>query len=127
MKLSVTDIEKSRADDLAKKFGAKSLSLRRLWKSTRSFDLVVNCTPVGMKGVPGNPLKASFVKPGSVFIDVIYNPPVTKAMQTAEKRGAKVYGGLEMLVQQGAESFRLWTGSEPSVDAMREAARRALQ
>lgn len=127
VKLSVTDIEKSRADDLAKKFGAKSLSLRRLWKSTRSFDLVVNCTPVGMKGVPGNPLKASFVKPGSVFIDVIYNPPVTKAMQTAEKRGAKVYGGLEMLVQQGAESFRLWTGSEPSVDAMREAARRALQ
>lgn len=126
-KLSVTDIEKSRADELAKKFGARSLSLKRLWKSSRSFDLVVNCTPVGMKGVPGTPLKASFVKPGSMFIDVIYNPPVTRAMQTAEKRRAKAYGGLEMLVQQGAESFRLWTGLEPNVDAMREAAGRALQ
>jgi shikimate dehydrogenase len=64
--------------------------------------------------------------PSSVFFDIIFNPPVTEAMQTAEASGARVYGGLEMLVQQGAESFRLWTGLEPNIDVMREAARRAL-
>lgn len=125
-RLTIIDIEKGRADELAKVFGGKSVSVRKLWKSDRSFDLVVNCTPVGMKGMAGTPLKAGFVRPGSVFIDVIYNPPVTKAMEIASGRGARAYGGLEMLVQQGAESFRIWTGSEPSVKAMREAAGGAL-
>jgi shikimate dehydrogenase len=115
-RLTIIDIEKSRSEALAKSFGAKSESVKRLWKSDKSFDLVVNCTP----------LKAGFVGPGSVFFDIIYNPPVTKAMELAAGRGAKAYGGLEMLVQQGAESFRLWTGLEPNVDAMRVAAGRAL-
>jgi shikimate dehydrogenase len=125
-RLTIIDIEKGRADELAKSFGARSVSVKRQWKSDRSFDLVVNCTPVGMKGTAGTPLKAGFVEPGSVFIDIIYNPPVTKAMDLAARRGAKAYGGLEMLVQQGAESFRIWTGLEPNVDAMREAAGGAL-
>lgn len=126
-RLTITDIEKGRADGLAKSFGGKSVSVKRLWKSDRSFDLVVNCTPVGMKGMAGTPLKAGFVRPGSVFIDIIYNPPVTRAMELAVRKGAKAYGGLEMLVQQGAESFRIWTGLEPGIDAMRVAAGRALQ
>lgn len=126
VRLTIIDIEKGRADELAKTFGAGSVSVKKLWKSDRSFDLVVNCTPVGMKGMAGTPLKAGFVGPGSVFIDIIYNPPVTKAMEVAASRGAKAYGGLEMLVQQGAESFRIWTGLEPGVDAMRAAAGRAL-
>lgn len=125
-KLTIIDIEKARADELAKSFGGTSVSVKRLWKSDRSFDLVVNCTPVGMKGVAGTPLKAGFVGPHSVFIDIIYNPPLTRAMEVATRRGAKAYGGLEMLVQQGAESFRTWTGQEPSIDAMRKAAERAL-
>jgi shikimate dehydrogenase/3-dehydroquinate dehydratase type I len=125
-KITVVDIEKKRADELARTFGAKSESLKRLWKSGRTFDLVVNCTPVGMKGVPGNPVTAALFGPGSVFVDIIFNPPVTTAMKTAEREGARVLGGLEMLVQQGAESLRIWTGLEPNVEAMREAARRAL-
>lgn len=125
-RMTVIDIESRRAEDLAKAFGARPVRLGKLQKSRESFDLVVNCTPVGMKGQAGNPIRASYVKPGGVFVDIIFNPLVTKAMETAEKRGAKAYGGLEMLVQQGAESFRRWTGKEPNVDAMREAARRAL-
>lgn len=125
-KITIVDIEKKRADELARTFGAKSESLKRLWKSGRTFDLVVNCTPVGMKGVPGNPITAALFEPGSVFVDIIFNPPVTAAMKTAERAGAKVLGGLEMLVQQGAESLRIWTGLEPRVETMREAARRAL-
>jgi 3-dehydroquinate dehydratase/shikimate dehydrogenase len=124
--ITIVDIEKKRADELARTFGAKSESLKKLWKSGRTFDLVVNCTPVGMKGVPGNPITAALFKPGSVFVDVIFNPPVTAAMKTAEREGARVLGGLEMLVQQGAESLRIWTGLEPRVTMMREAARRAL-
>ena len=125
-RVTVTDIENERAVALAKKFGAHSIAIKKLWKSRRPFDLVVNCSPSGMKGVGGIPIKATFLGPGSVYVDAVYNPPVTRAMQIAETRGARAYGGLEMLVQQGAESFRLWTGMEPNVEAMREAARRAL-
>ncbi len=126
-RVTVVDIEKSRADQLAKMFHAHSQSLPRVFKSGNSYDVVVNCSPVGMKGIPGNPVVKNLFHKGSAFFDVIYNPQVTKAMETAEKAGAKAYGGLEMLVQQGAESFRIWTGSEPNVEVMREAAREALQ
>jgi len=126
-RVTVVDIEKKRADRLAKAFGGHSQSLPRLFKSGRSFDIVVNCSPVGMKGMPGNPIVKSLIKPGSTFFDVVYNPPVTKAMIMAQKAGAAVHGGLEMLVQQGAESFRIWTETEPNVDAMREAAMGALK
>ncbi len=125
--LTIIDVEHQRAVELARTFGGKAISVRRLWNSDISFDLVVNCTPIGMKGMAGSPLKASFVRPGSVYIDIVYNPPSTKAMEIASGRGARAFGGLEMLVQQGAESFRIWTGREPNVETMREAAGRALQ
>ncbi len=126
-RVTVVDIEKRRADHLAKVFDARSESLPRLFKSGKSFDLVVNCSPVGMKGMPGNPVVKSLFHPGTAFIDVVYNPPVTKAMEMAQKAGAAVSGGLEMLVHQGAESFRIWTGKEPNIEVMREAARGSLK
>jgi shikimate dehydrogenase/3-dehydroquinate dehydratase type I len=126
-KTTIIDIDKKRARRLAATFGARTAPLNRTLNRGGHFDLVVNCSPVGMKGVPGNPVKPTVFGPGSVFIDIIFNPPVTQAMRTAEASGARAFGGLEMLVQQGAESFRLWTGLEPNVDVMREAARRALE
>lgn len=125
-KTTVIDIEKKRARKLAGTFGAKSASVKKVLNHEGPFDLIVNCSPVGMKGVPGNPVKPRLFSAGSVFFDIIFNPTTTEAMWTAEAMGAKAYGGLEMLVHQGAESFRLWTGLEPNVDIMREAARRAL-
>jgi shikimate dehydrogenase len=123
---TIIDIEEKRARKLATTFGARTAPLNRVLNHGGPFDLIVNCSPVGMKGVPGNPVKAVVFSPSSVFFDIIFNPPITEAMRTAEASGARAYGGLEMLVQQGAESFRLWTGLEPNIDVMREAAGRAL-
>ena len=127
-KVTITDIEMKRARKLAREYGCKAVTPGSFFRSKEEFSLIVNCTPVGMKGVSDkSPVKDYLFKPGSAFIDIIFNPPETTAMRTAKKRGASAYGGLEMLVQQGAESFRLWTGMEPDVEAMREAARRALE
>jgi len=126
-KFEVADIEPTRATGLAKSFGGRAIPVRNVNNSQEPYDLVVNCTPIGMKGVPGSSVKGNLFKRGSVLIDVVYNPEVTAAMRLARKRGARAYGGLEMLVQQGAQSFRLWTGREPDVGAMRTAARRALR
>ena len=112
---------------MSRRFRARTSTIGGLWKLRKDFDLIVNCSPVGMKGVSReSPVKPYVFRPGVVFVDVIFNPPVTEAMRLARREGAEAHGGLEMLVQQGAESFRLWTGIKPNVDAMREAAKGAL-
>ncbi|MCU0852106.1 MAG: shikimate dehydrogenase [Thermoplasmata archaeon] len=126
-KITITDIDMRAANKLARSCHGRPVTLKKLLESGETFDIVVNCSPVGMKGHPGNPIKSSLLGYRSTYFDVIYNPPVTEAMALARESGSRVIGGLEMLVQQGAESFRLWTGIEPNVYAMREAARRALE
>jgi len=127
-RVTITDIEMKRARKLAREFKCKAVPPGSFYRTKQDFSLIVNCTPVGMKGVSDkSPVKDYLFGPGTVFIDIIFNPPETTAMKMAKQRGASAHGGLEMLVQQGAESFRLWTGKEPDVEAMREAARRALE
>jgi shikimate dehydrogenase/3-dehydroquinate dehydratase type I len=126
-RISVTDIDLDRARKLARDFKGRAMTIKDIWLEKQEFQLVVNCTPVGMKGASDDsPVRDYVFRPGAVFVDIIFNPPRTTAMKIAEAKGVKAYGGLEMLVQQGVESFRLWTGVKPNVDAMREAARRAL-
>ena len=57
--------------------------------------------------------------PGQTLVDLPY--PETATGRAAGKAGARVIGGLEVLVAQGAASFELWTGREAPVDVMRAA------
>jgi shikimate dehydrogenase len=80
----------------------------------------------GTQEEKGSPVPVDLIPAGALVFDLIYRPPETKLMAAARKRGARVLGGLPMLVYQGAESFRLWTGLEPPVDVMFRAARAAI-
>ena len=96
----------------------------------RHADLVVNCTPVGMRHTDAeqdSPMPAESLTPNLWICDLVYNPRETVLVQDARKAGAHVVGGLEMLVLQAVESIRLWTGQEPPVDIMRKAALDALR
>jgi len=76
--------------------------------------LIVNSTPVGMYPTMDDSVLSTpdvFVKDQVVF-DLIYNPVKTKFLQLAESKGAFTVNGLNMLVQQAAKSFTLWTGNE---------------
>lgn len=91
--------------------------------------LLVNCTSVGMAGTASgkaSPLPAELIPSGILVFDLVYSPPETRLMATARKRGARVLGGLPMLVYQGAASFELWAGLAAPLDIMREAAHKAL-
>ena len=92
-------------------------------------DLVVNCTSVGSTGTGeegDSPVPAEVIHEGALVYDIIYRPYETTLMRTAKERGAKVLGGLPMLIYQGAASFTLWTGRDAPIDVMFEAARKAL-
>jgi len=97
--------------------------------SVLSCRLLINCTSVGMAGTQeekGSPVPIDLIPAGALVFDLIYRPIQTPLMAAARKRGAGVLGGLPMLIYQGADSFRLWTGLEPPVDVMFRAARTAL-
>ena len=55
-----------------------------------------------------------------IVFDVIYNPEETLLLKKAKAAGCAVSNGLNMLLYQGAASFRLWTGQEMPVDIIRE-------
>jgi shikimate dehydrogenase len=79
-------------------------------------DLVVNATPV--RDVVLVDLHA-----GLTVVDLAYGPEETALVAAARAEGCVVIDGLEALVRQGGASFRLWTGLEPPLDAMRHAVR----
>jgi len=75
--------------------------------------LIVNATTIGMYPEVEDTITDiddSFNEEQIVF-DLIYNPGKTKFLETAEMQGAKVLGGLKMLISQAAKSFELWTGA----------------
>jgi shikimate dehydrogenase len=95
-----------------------------------SADMIVNCTPVGQRHTETegeSPLPAPLLRPGLWVYDLVYNPLETPLLAAARATGANPIAGLEMLVYQAAESLRLWTGREPPIDIMRDAAQRALE
>jgi shikimate dehydrogenase len=80
-----------------------------------------------MAHLAGNPLpeNASLAHcPG--VIDLIYGQE-TPLVSRAREAGCAVTDGIEMLVQQGAASFRIWTGTEPDLDVMRKVCRTELE
>lgn len=100
-------------------------------------DLVVNTTPVGMASgrdpasagaCPLQAVELEALRPSCWVYDLIYVPRPTRLLQEASRRGCTGLDGLEMLVQQGAASLRLWSGcAEVPVERMRQAALRELQ
>jgi 3-dehydroquinate dehydratase/shikimate dehydrogenase len=91
-----------------------------------SWDVLVNCTPVGMYPRSNDtPLDASLLTGRHVY-DLVYNPTVTRLMREAANAGCQAIGGLEMLVAQALEQFEWWTGTKPPAGVMREAALKRL-
>ena len=92
-----------------------------LSSAVREADILINATPVGMAPDTDRSLivDPSLFAPGMTVADVIYHPRKTKLLALAEEAGCSICPGEEMLLYQGAEAFRLWTGREMPVDEIR--------
>ncbi len=82
-------------------------------------DLVVNATSSGMEPyAKETPIPAELLPVGCWVYDLVYNPPKTRLLQMARQRGCRIIPGMSMLLYQGAEAFKLWTGETPPLSVM---------
>lgn len=84
--------------------------------------ILTNATSVGMApNVDGCIVSDSSMLPeGLIVSDVIYNPMETKLLKMAKERGCKTFNGMYMLLYQGAEAFKIWTGREMPVEHIKK-------
>ena len=110
---------------------AKSISLEEegLAAAAASANLIVNCTTVGMSHGPdetGTPLPPALIPATALVYDLVYNPLETPLLREAARAGAGTLSGIYMLVYQGADSFKMWTGQDAPVAVMLDAATIAM-
>lgn len=84
----------------------------------KTADLIVNCTPVGMKDSDPELLPQNVFNGKQFVFDLIYNPAETRLLKDAKMAGCGTINGLGMLVYQGALAFERWTGVKPDTDIM---------
>ena len=125
----------SRAQSLAaaikKEFGikvtVKQLNQKTLRSAIAEHNLIVNATPLGMhEGWFKMSLGKSKLEKGTIAYDLVYRPIETGFLQEFRKLGATCIKGYEMLVEQAALSFEIWTGKKAPKAIMTKAALSAI-
>jgi shikimate dehydrogenase len=100
----------SRRLERARELGARAVS------ECEAADLLVNCTPADMGELPVE------LENYGCIVDFAYGDAPRALLASAQALGIPVVDGLELLVQQGALSFELFTGRPAPVELMRQAA-----
>jgi len=113
-----------KAQALAQDFGVEA----RPWAALGQADgeILVQTTSVGLKE-DRSPVPREILGRFKVVMDIVYDPLETRLLREARAEGCLVVNGLKMLVYQGAEQFKLFTGLEPPVELMEQAALEALK
>lgn len=122
-RVSIWNRTQSRAAQLAHEFHASVVDYLSPPSRCGAIDLIVNTTPVGMMPHSAqSPLRLLGRGFGAQYVcDLVYHPRETLLLHEAKAIGARAISGIEMLVYQGAEAFRLWTGRAAPIEVMRRA------
>ncbi len=125
IEVTIANRTRSRAEELATQFGAEATELDNV--QSRSFDLIVNSTSVGLKACK-SPVSADFWQGFSgIAFDAVFDPLVTKFLADAKSAGADIITGETMLLYQGTRQFTIWTGKAAPVEVMRSALESEMQ
>jgi 3-dehydroquinate dehydratase/shikimate dehydrogenase len=117
-KITVTGRNQKKGQALAAVVKGEAVSIREA--SGRHFDALVHATPLGMFPNPDSCLFSDAI-PADVVLDMVYNPRETLLLKRAGEQGLTVIPGIEMLLEQAAHQFELWTGETAPRAVMREA------
>ena len=124
--LTIVNRSPERGQALARLINEKTAASARYVPLTPNFsipsdcDILVQTTSIGLYPDPSCPhIDFSSLRPEIVVCDIIPNPIQTLFIQKAAEKGCRTFSGFDMLVNQGAFSFRLWTGKEAPIQAMK--------
>ena len=111
----MSDVAYARAEFLRKR-------LKLFGDAIAGTDVLTNATKVGMK--PLHELSVikdvSMLRPDLLVSKYVYNPYITKLLEQAQAAGCKTVDGYGMLLWQGYEQFKLWTGEDFPIEYIRE-------
>jgi 3-dehydroquinate dehydratase/shikimate dehydrogenase len=131
--VTVVARDKKKAEQFADEFDIDWTTLSNI-KDQRSkivddFDIVVDTSPLGMKGPLENEalFTADELKGVKFVYDIVTRPVDTPLIREAKEAGVPAIGGLEMVVAQGAKQFEIWTGMTPPVSTMKEAVTKRME
>ncbi|MBN2447111.1 MAG: type I 3-dehydroquinate dehydratase [Phycisphaerae bacterium] len=98
-----------KAERLAAEFGCAWLPWEQ--RCAGAGEILVNCTSLGMwPETEGTPLPNDTLCANAVVFDTVYTPRETRLMRAARTSGCRVVAGVEMLLGQAVEQYRMWHG-----------------
>jgi shikimate dehydrogenase len=104
-------------------------SQRDLTERIYSAQIIINTTSVGLYP-PNQSLLSEYLDvlhKDQLVADIIYHPQETLLLKQAKEKGCATLSGLGMLIYQGAEAFRLWTGTEAPIQVMKAVLEKKLK
>ncbi len=116
--ITITGRNMKRAQALASVVDADVASLKEC--QTHEYDALLHATPVGMYPESGECLFCDNI-PARVVLDMVYNPYETLLLKRAKQQGCTVIHGSEMLLEQAARQFEIWTGESAPRAVMQSA------
>jgi shikimate dehydrogenase len=123
-KLVIANRDMQRANELSNLgvgLGMKCevIPLDKAQDSSPSCDLIVNATTLGMNN-ESSVIDYEHIQKGSIVYDIVYRPLVTDLIENAKYAQASIVYGYEMLIEQGARAFEIWTGLSAPREAMKK-------
>lgn len=125
--LTIANRTPAKAETLARLFAPEAIGAELtavgFEQPDQPYDVIINGTSASLQGdLP--PLSANVIGADTVVYDMMYSLQTTPFNQWALDLGARrVFDGLGMLVEQAAESFRIWRGVRPDAEPVIEVLR----
>lgn len=113
-----------RSEALAKDVGGRAIPWERRYESRPG--LIINGTPIGMHpNIDESPYDRKYLDERTIVFDTVYNPEQTLLLKNAREVGCTAVSGVAMFLRQAGYQYKLFTGNNPPVDAMRKALKKA--
>jgi shikimate dehydrogenase len=123
-RIIIANRSQERANELAKIGSTLGLqceieNIHNIQAIARKSRLIINTIPQAAINTEST-LDYKYIDKDSVVYDIVYKPVITPLLSNAKKAGAEVVFGYEMLLEQAAKSFEIWTGIPAPRDTMKK-------
>jgi shikimate dehydrogenase len=124
-KILIANRSQKKAEELARIGSSMGLEcsfidLYNIQEVAAKSHLIVNATPLGTNN-EDSMIDHEHIKKDAIVYDIVYKPVTTNLLENAKYAGAQIVYGYEMLLEQGAKAFEIWTGISAPRDAMKRA------